>query len=768
MYKFRSRPKKSWIKRNAPTALLMAMSIASVSFGFLLPAASGVDSNVRVFSEGLKIHLDRTSPAFAALEDAWMPDQVKESPPVSLIPASVPSLALSVGSDQTAFLAGKIMRANQRERNLYAQEKAAREAQSRLYAQVAADALKKMSSQLRPMEMGEHAVAPSPPAESPEKVEVVAQSEPSPAEEPTTVTKTISLTDLRMSREELLGSLFLPLAQSAKKSANGLKLLATSPRQPSSEPPTETYSSGRWPKPDRKQKASRYAKSPSDFETGAEADSAVAQTIVRQAIVSGPLEFSGGLALSNTLDRVLVYREYEGETLEAGVVWLREGRYEIFVEETTGQLVGELRTPYGDVMGRGQLDFSRIPIKENQRKVSSVTLRIAPVLQGLTGRVLATKAPLAPPIGLRKSDVTFDDLPFHTETLKDGVFEEADLLEGSIAILRANKSGFVGSLAFAHAGRVNDIEIFPNLEGQPIRRLLDFIPDVSLQHSSVIWGKVTKSGRPVSGARVELMTGESNIRPVYFNASLQPDPRLSSTTENGVYAFYPVSPGSHAVQAFAPGEPSTEPMVFPTEERMVSKVDLEIRANRRAKVKVFDAFETQRPVSTELRAVGRSQGLVVNRTGVSEIAFADNSGLLIFDAFSSSEYARTRITMGRDRKVINVPMIRTRWLESLRSRLSLSKEAETGSIIGFVQGALPYKVAMEERSLRAQSRIIYFDSKGEPIESDHGIPGGGFVIFNVPEGFRTVTIQPSGTSKMLSALALVESEATSVMSQGLR
>lgn len=580
-------------------------------------------------------------------------------------------------------------------------------------------------------------------------------------------TKTISLSELHLSREELLGSLFLPIAQSAPPEAPSHVVFARP--QPfartQAAPPPSVHQAG-----SQRDDGLSTEGLPTGLIARTDSIEAPASAVLRQATISGSLEFADGLALSNPMDRVVVYRELDGEAIESGAVWLREGRYEIFVEETAGLLIGELRTPYGDIIGRGSFELAKLPVaRANQRRVEAVALRITPVVSGISGRVASLRSDLRRP-AVKGVDVEFRDLPFSSTTSHDGRYEEPKFLDGSSAIVKATHPGYWGTLTYAHAGAENNFEIFPDRERQMMRQLVSLSRSakVSTEPSAIVWGRVLNHGRPVAGARVELPTTQQAVDPIYFNESMVPDASLKQTSANGMYAFFPVPAGSHAVQAALADESVTDPLIFPAEIKTVTRVDIETRIDHKAKIKVFDAFQTALPLAAEIASPGSSRVTSISPSGVGEFKFADAGGVMFVDVDSTRAYERIRLSLSRDPRMIYAPMIRSMWLEKMRGSMKMNPEPHSGTVVGFIQGSQPYKIALEERSLLASSRVLYFDARGEVLNQDYGQPGGGFVVFNVPEGFRTITVQPSGSAKMFTAVTLVEARVTNVISHWLR
>jgi hypothetical protein len=110
-------------------------------------------------------------------------------------------------------------------------------------------------------------------------------------------------------------------------------------------------------------------------------------------------------------------------------------------------------------------------------------------------------------------------------------------------------------------------------------------------------------------------------------------------------------------------------------------------------------------------------------------------------------------------------MVQTVWIDAMKGQMRVNSDPRTGTIIGFIRGTSAYQVSLENLSLGPNTKVVYFDARGELTQRNYGEAGGGFMIMNVPEGFRTVLVQPSGTTKALASMVLVESRVTNVISK---
>jgi hypothetical protein len=708
----------------------LVIGVVSVSAGALFHTPNQVvSSRARVFNEGLRVRLPRTSPAFAALEDSVLEGhRLASGSSQATVAAPVESTAVEfLESGKTATsLARQIWRERDREVALLTQEKAAR----------ANEAVRGTASLIAT-------------ATSSEKV----------INHPT---QTIRLSDLKMSREELVKELLLPIAQNDPPAARAFaaNMRASAPIDPM-DPFQKTL-------PFKAQKSATPKASTVTQNSFIESGGAEARTEpAHQLVISGQFEFVGGLALTNTADRVVVYRENEEQPYESAAVWMREGRYEIFVEETVGVLVAELRTPHGDVMGRGEIDLSTIaPVKANQYRLNGVNIKMTPVNQGVSGQIVSAYSYDQKTFPVAGAKIGFKELPLEERSHDDGRFEETALLEGSSVIVNVTRAGNWGTLAVAGSGANNRIVMYPDKMMRAFFDLTGVRDRATVVNAAVIWGRITQNGRPIAGARAELMTTSEEIRPVYFNAMMIPDPSLSATSENGLYAFYPVNPGAHAIRAISPNGEVGEPRLFPAEAANVSHVEIETATMHQARIKVFDAFRTDWPLAAIMSQLGNKSKTRITEAGL--LRFAGGPGIMVLDANGGRGYERMRLTLTRDKRLIYVPMVQSAWMERMKGAVRANVIPHTGSVVGFIQGKEGYQVVMDDRGLVPESQIVYFDGRGELIDAKSGVPGGGFILFNIPEGFRTVTVQPHRSDRAFATTVLVDPKATNIINHWIR
>ena len=725
-YRFQKR-KPSRVSRFSKIAPILATGFGFIAFAMIVPSGTSSKSEARIFTQGISIQIDRSSPAYAALEDTLQVADTQAADEFSEV-ATEPSRALVSGMSFIEPAAVRIVREIRREESLAAQERVQRLANSQALVAALSNAMP-----------------------------TVQAAQPTQQSSPVAVSNVVVNVPAKKISAKEMAEFFKNFAQDMSSKKPAFTSTGRS-RLPSSVPSTAMVS-----KTDIAGLASGRSKQES------QAEAANPNPDVHQLVIAGPVEFTGGIAITNSSDQLVVYQEVDEEVLGHARVDLRDGKYEIFVDQPIGRLVGELRTSGGELLGRGYFNLSTLPrLETNQYRVEKIAVMIGPIPHGIIGSV--TTAPVASDanpkarvLPVKSAHVQLGQLPFDTVTKKDGTFKDDNLAEGSLVITHADRPGHWGALGFSVAGWPTELPMFTDATVRAIMVAATNSDHEDERHTAIVWGRVTRSGVPLKGAKVDMMTSEAQA--VYFNQDLLPDPTLKTTSENGLYAFFPLEPGSHAVQA-GEGTSVTEPSVFPTDAQTTTQVNLELNVTRSAKIRVYDAFKTDWPLSAEVISMGRKHGALVPKNGEKKVTFTGGNGVLILDTDAGSSYELVRTTVVKSQTKIDVPMVQSVWVNQIKGALRVNSDLHTGVIVGFIRGMAAYQASLENESLGPSTKIVYFNERGELTGQSFGQAGGGFMILNVPQGFRTVLIQPSGSSaKALATAVLVESRVTNVISK---
>lgn len=708
------------------------------------PIKHSHDELNRMITRPLVVTLDRSSPIYAALEDtieglapmnsSENAEDLTGSVQAEMLPQSLEFL--SAGVVTAVATAKKIVHDNVREAALLAQSRIEKERTAKQLLEEAARQIEKIS--------GSGVVAKS-----------ISQSDRHHK-------KVISLKELNISREELINGLLLPMAASTQDESP--ELIGPSSRA-NGQIRFVANNGVEVQKFNREVNRSTEKESKKAMTTSVESGSGY--------LIKGALEFEEGLAITNPNQQVVIYREVEGEARENAKVSLRDGRFEIYVEESNGQLVGELISGSGELEGQGQL---AVPVvigltADGRFNRTSSILKLRPVSQGIAGKTISDATDLKQ---LRRRvgqvQVKFKGMGTETISNNDGLFQNRNFLSGSTALVEAGKKGYLPTVSLLKTHLNQWISL---IHEKALEKLVDLRKKNGIEAESdraVIYGRVLKSGEPASGATVELLTVNEVMTPVYFNDKLLPDTHLKATTRNGLYAFYPVSAGVHAIRAMNSDGHNTESYILPTEAHKSTAVDLDFSLGKKIQLRSFDAFETSNAVAVQLTSLGRLRQIGIPDSGRGGARFSAGQKLMFYDvnSESSNSYERIRVLIDGEKGSEFLPMLKRSWMTTIKSRYRIDDSTDAGSIVGFIQGKQPYQVSILNSGGVKRTRVVYFDQRGEPMPSEYGIPGGGFIIFNAPEGLQQILVKPVGTDKIFSTMTLIDANVTNVISHRLR
>ncbi len=484
----------------------------------------------------------------------------------------------------------------------------------------------------------------------------------------------------------------------------------------------------------------------------------------RQVTINGALEMNQGLAFTSPKDRIVVYREDKGQAFENGVVWTKEGRFEINVGSTSGLLVAELRTQTGEILGSGRATMD----------AAKILIRLTPTTQGLVGRVVAANSSdIFEAKPLKSTKLMVDMIPHEFISEAGGRFSDPNLVNQSTMILKSQRTGFLPGITVASAG---DDNLIPMYSKKMVTELLSLQPNadkinnpegeatapLDMKNLAIVWGRITKNGEAVTGGQVEILSVDQNLKPVYFNKMMIPDLSLSETSSNGYYAFVGVNPGVQSLQVTYASH-LTEPSVVPADANSISQLNIDVLKSKEANIMVFDGFHTEKSLPAAIMNLGQNSGVETDERGQTTLKYADGTGLMILDVDAGQDYELTRLTLNRSRNTIYAPLVKQAWFEELRKQAGLDVIAHTGSIMGFIQSDRPYKAAFGE-AVSDTTKIVYFNSRGEMIKGDVGEAGGGFVVFNAPEGLLTVSVLLLDSEKILTQTTYVDRSVVSTFS----
>lgn len=469
----------------------------------------------------------------------------------------------------------------------------------------------------------------------------------------------------------------------------------------------------------------------------------------RPVVLSGQIEMTGGLAFLGTDTSLSVKRIHQGQSYEAGHIWITEGRFEIRVKKAVGRLVAEL-SARGDVIGRGEVDLLTVhgfPVQGD--RLEGLKIPIRPTSEGTSVQIISAYSHGGEKIPMTKARVEIDSYTSPTRVGREGMLADQSLAKDSSFIVKAESTGHYSSMAVATANSHKEIQMYPKTM---VQALIDLALEGSERKQAlrqpIVWGRVMIDGVPASNAQVEL-AGSS--KPIYLNELYIPESGLKKTSGNGVFAFLQVAEGVQSIRVIYKGQVYPA-QVFPTENEVVSYVELQLQEKVRAQFNIYDMLDPERKMAAHIRVVGVEHELPVNSGGYVEFPAAADP--FVVEADAGEPYALTRVAVNGTPDKIDVPTVRTDWLQQLAHQKGLQLNPRLGTIVGFIEDQ-SFDVELSGYRPRERMDIVYFDLRGNIVE----VPptsGGGFAIFNAPAGIQTLIVHPQYSKQVFSQVVVAE------------
>jgi hypothetical protein len=478
---------------------------------------------------------------------------------------------------------------------------------------------------------------------------------------------------------------------------------------------------------------------------------------LRPLWLAGQVEMTGGLAFMGPQSQMVIKRVFNGQTFEQGRIWVTEGKFEIRVHQATGFLVAELVSD-GRVMGHGELSLLELEsIPDKSDHINDIRIALRPTTEGASFSTISGYSHDLQKISVKGARVEIQAYTDSQKVNDEGAVSEPTLSRESSFVARATAPGHWPSLVVGQAQEPQDIRLFANPMMEALINLnLAGQDRKEAYNMSVVWGRLTQNGKPLADGQVEMA---GSYQPVYLNDSYLPDPNLQATSKNGLFAFLRVRPGVQALRArinnkFFPAQ------IFPTESKHVSYVEIEVRDKVVSQFRVFDGLNMNKPVSASIRLVGSEDSLSVGQGKFVQYSTAANPFMV--EADGGVEYEPSRVTVTGQPHVVNVPLVQREWLYNLAAQKSLAQQPDCGIIVGYMD-MQDFEVELTGYNAGETMQIVYFDSMGRPVDGNHGIAGGGFVVFNAPRGLQTLYVHPTQSRETFSQIVVAEPEFVQVI-----
>lgn len=475
-------------------------------------------------------------------------------------------------------------------------------------------------------------------------------------------------------------------------------------------------------------------------------------------IISGPIEIVGGLAVTNE-HFIEIRRSKEGVVQEVGRVDLQKGTYQIQVQDSSGQIVGRLVTKNGQILGEGRVRLSHLDIKLAD-KGPKLKIEPTPTPAGSIASLYSSGKSPAPP----KTIATFLKGAHEIEIKKDGILPLESIARGSTTVVRAAAPNHLQTASIVIAENQFSTPLFPN---SMIVALKEIVYNRKLDEESkkdlggLIWGKVSLDGKPMPGIQVEVES-QQGLQAIYFNQFMLPDPQLTSTSDNGLYAFVDVNDGFHSILALR-GHSHFGYQNVVVESGSVALGDIEnTMKNESVPLRVFGAFN------------GQSEAAQVTLQGVeNDLDLTDGSDVVTLPLVArlglarvvpaNNEYVAARYLYKDNDEYIHFPLVSWSWLSNIKSYLKLDDAASAGIVVGFVHSDSFEAFVAGDEDYSARN-IVYFDVQGRILQTGKGVAGGGFIMYNLPVDTHEIVTVGEKDGKVSSQVVPVDLNSLSVLS----
>lgn len=476
--------------------------------------------------------------------------------------------------------------------------------------------------------------------------------------------------------------------------------------------------------------------------------------------IQGPLEIFGGLAVTND-HHFEIRHKTEGVAKEVGSVNLKDGTYSIEVEDTQGSIFAGLYDSTGKLVGESTVRLSSIVGKSYDQKHIGPKASIKP--QPVVGGQIASVQDRS---GKNKGNMKIAATMFSGDEIikieKDGSFEAASISNGSTSMMQIESPGYVAFTKILFSGHEKNISLIPQSMNNAFLQIVlgnEYRGPEDMENYSLAWGKVELDGKNLSGVEVQIENDDS-AKVVYFNELYLPDESLKKTSSLGLFAILSEREGLVSLMAQRGGSYFSHKNIV-LKNGFMSDADIEgsIKTDS-VPIRVFDAFNGS-PVKADLEMQSLSETMELSSgAGVAQLPVLNRWSLLMVQPYSA-EYIPALYSYFDNQSYIHLPLIKETWLRSLRASAHLDDSPYAGVAIGFVPDE-DFEVFIAGKEDKGHPQLAYFDSRGRHISSDHGVFGGGFVIYDLEEGIHEIIVTGKTSGKIHSRIYSVDKKSVTI------
>lgn len=475
----------------------------------------------------------------------------------------------------------------------------------------------------------------------------------------------------------------------------------------------------------------------------------------RWATVRGKFELKDGVGVVDHF--IEIKRVEEGRVREVGRIDLNAGTYSIDIESPQGYLEAVITDRNGIRIGDAQQKIVNLQSRGGYfegpfiRVGNPSTVSVNPVLPASQPsfayddkkrNVLAqNRNPRNAPNfetalfsnqhTLEKPTAQFTNISRHSSTLSRIV--DSNLIYKTILTIRQSSDQ-------------NETPVFTN---KWIQGVLEYISDqqkieFKSTKAPILMGRVFVNAKTIAGAQLQI-ENHPGISPIYFDQFMIPNFKQNETSENGYFMFVGLEEDNYNVAAFKDGKMIGYQM-FATDVDTISYQNIvSTPTARSAIVRTFDAFDGD-PLDAEL-IVPDIEEVIQSTAGTATYRTLNNLGVAQFMArVNQSDYVPVRYFQDARKDFAHIPLVKESWLKKMHQSKLINDMPNTGIIVGFVPD-LNYEIFLAKEDY-TKDQIMYFDQIGNVVAQP--VPGGGFVLFNVPVGTNEVIVQEKNSDKIYS------------------
>jgi hypothetical protein len=488
-----------------------------------------------------------------------------------------------------------------------------------------------------------------------------------------------------------------------------------------------------------------------------------AQTVVSAAtinyspsaeVLTGKIEIDGGDVSFDRGDYVYyIERKLDGRVYEAGTLSAVDENFKIEVANRLGVLSVELRSLKGDVLAYGEKLLA--PIDSGQD--SSVTL--FPSEDLFSGRILeADLSKDGVEIAASKASQKVSGVDGNLVTDNEGYFNESLFEKGSSFVVETKAKDRWSQVSIGISGKPHYSRLLKKKVFNVLSQTADpFGEEIEIQ--TVLMGEVTQLGLAQREVEVRIFDQEHQ-RPLYFTQESKIDHKLFKTSTGGKFAFINLPSGGYLIQAFR-GETLLAQKWFIVKEGRVSKGQIELNS----KTSVIASSEVFPPraeagQSITFEELGAKISFKLDQASESKVDLKSNPEVTVFESEPTEFFGRhTYVTASKLLKK-RFKVVHKLWLEGFLNARRSNANRALGMVVGFIADEDFEVVKSTTTSLSSSSAVYYFDKNGDFTEE--GMAGGGFVITDVKPGIQTTVVSMRRKEAFLNKVSIIKPYSVSI------